>query len=386
MLFPASYRPGTRNAAEFRSACQAANLSSTMSRMLAAIMPGSSSALETLHDAARQGQERLCKLLIWRGVDINSMYERPGLPPATPLYLAAAEGHLVLVRLLIQAGANVNLSNPNGLTPLHEAAWRGDSEIARELLAAGASPLTMSQFGTTPLHDAVLGNHMEIIALLIKHGANVNAADSCGNTALLRACEAGSIETIAYLLNNGADTNLGNVFGDTPLHRAVGTGHMTVTRLLLIAGARLDAKDNRSLMPIEISAKGQSVDQMAVSRILLQFGSPLTPHAVSFWNPRFIDEVIEETDLSTECLLTAERRGATRAPFLLHWQRHTEQVPPLALLCVRKLRVHFLLQSRAQGVPLSDLVVQLPVPVQLHRRILYSSFPPLPPTADPRPE
>eukprot|EP00042_Codosiga_hollandica_P035347 m.261478 g.261478 ORF g.261478 m.261478 type:complete len:320 (+) comp54610_c0_seq5:92-1051(+) len=255
MLFPASYRPGTRNAAEFRSACQAANLSSTMSRMLAAIMPGSSSALETLHDAARQGQERLCKLLIWRGVDINSMYERPGLPPATPLYLAAAEGHLVLVRLLIQAGANVNLSNPNGLTPLHEAAWRGDSEIARELLAAGASPLTMSQFGTTPLHDAVLGNHMEIIALLIKHGANVNAADSCGNTALLRACEAGSIETIAYLLNNGADTNLGNVFGDTPLHRAVGTGHMTVTRLLLIAGARLDAKDNRSLMPIEISAK-----------------------------------------------------------------------------------------------------------------------------------
>ena len=56
----------------------------------------------------------------------------------TPLHLAALQGHMQLVKLLENSGANVNASDEHGMTPLHKAAVQGHADTVAELLAHGA--------------------------------------------------------------------------------------------------------------------------------------------------------------------------------------------------------------------------------------------------------
>ncbi|WP_257254281.1 ankyrin repeat domain-containing protein, partial [Endozoicomonas sp. SESOKO3] len=57
---------------------------------------------------------------------------------ATPLYLAAREGHTDIVQLLIEAGADLNAALPNGASPLFIAARKGHTDIVKLLIEAGA--------------------------------------------------------------------------------------------------------------------------------------------------------------------------------------------------------------------------------------------------------
>ena len=66
-------------------------------------------------------------------------------PP--PMYLAAKEGHLELVRLLLEAGAGQNAPNQHGSTPLIVAASTGHLEVAWALLEAAADQNAASQHG-----------------------------------------------------------------------------------------------------------------------------------------------------------------------------------------------------------------------------------------------
>jgi uncharacterized protein len=72
---------------------------------------------------------------------------------------AAAAGHTEVVELLIQAGANVNLSDRAGFTPIASAAYAGHGEIVRQLVDAGAdiqAPASESH-SYSPLEYARMG-------------------------------------------------------------------------------------------------------------------------------------------------------------------------------------------------------------------------------------
>lgn len=86
----------------------------------------------------------------------------------TPLHGAACNGNTECVKLLIQAGADVNVQSCNQSTALHCSAEDGNAEIVSLLLNANANPNLKDFKGKTPLDWAIWNNHQEIINLLKK--------------------------------------------------------------------------------------------------------------------------------------------------------------------------------------------------------------------------
>ena len=111
------------------------------------------------------------------------------------MHLAAANGHVATVKLLIEKGADLNIRQESsfgytGTTPLSLAAVRGNPLCAVELLKAGAAVDLASSSGDTPLMLAAGEGREAIVALLIGYGADVDLVNDNGKTALTFVGEA----------------------------------------------------------------------------------------------------------------------------------------------------------------------------------------------------
>lgn len=114
-------------------------------------------------------------------VDIDS----PDKHGWTPLATACSAGHVRVVRLLLDMGADANHSTKAGLSALHSAASGGRVHIVQALLAAGADLMAQDTSGFTPLHLAAMGDCTEVCSVLIAAGAPLKgpaAQDILGNT------------------------------------------------------------------------------------------------------------------------------------------------------------------------------------------------------------
>lgn len=178
---------------------------------------------------------------------------------ATPLYCAAGSKSSEVCRLLIDAGANLNLQEDDGHTPLNFAASDGNVELVKMLLQEGDCDRNLaSHAGRTPLHyAAALAESLETVKLLVEGGADVSRVGSVLiGSSLQAACEntVAGREIIEYLLDNGAD-----------LHAQVGTkgfaisaaaiyGTPEIISLLLQRGATTNVKDAMGRTPIHLSS------------------------------------------------------------------------------------------------------------------------------------
>jgi len=102
----------------------------------------------------------------------------------TPLHSAAFGGHVEIVKLLLERGADPNAKTDDGLTPLHIAAFKGHVDVVRVLLEHGANPNAKDNNGQTPLHYAVQEGHVEIVKSLLERGADPRIADNGGHIPL----------------------------------------------------------------------------------------------------------------------------------------------------------------------------------------------------------
>jgi ankyrin repeat protein len=114
--------------------------------------------------AAVDGNLRRLQLLHFAGANVNSRGNC-----CMPLYLAAGEGRLEVVRYLLDHGADVNAREKFGDTALSEAVFNGQLTAVKELLFRGAEVNAVSDGGTA-LDIAIARNHIEIAALLKHHG------------------------------------------------------------------------------------------------------------------------------------------------------------------------------------------------------------------------
>lgn len=132
---------------------------------------------------------------------------------------ASREGHVDVVRYLIEQGAKLDHCDIHGLTALFRAAWNGRTEIVKALLHAGAQPTRRPGDLSTILHAAAINNQVELLTFLLEwlmietvvssaSVLNIDVKDSHGRTALYQAALKGHTEIIQLLLLAGADPSI----------------------------------------------------------------------------------------------------------------------------------------------------------------------------------
>jgi ankyrin repeat protein len=185
--------------------------------LLACLYPGASPTVRTLLD--RGAAMRLPK-----GAG-SPLYN------ASPLMFATFGGNADLIGTLVHAGARVDermlVLGMFPVSPTANAISFDDLATTGALLDAGADPNEADGDGVTLLCDAVIGNHIGAARLLIERGAKVNTVDRRGMTALLYAASAdfGDSAMVDLLLKMGADSTARTKEGLTAQDLARQYGH-----------------------------------------------------------------------------------------------------------------------------------------------------------------
>lgn len=231
--------------------------------------------------AARSGSVPAVRLLLARGVDVNAAEQ---YQQTTALMWAAAENHLDIVDLLIEAGADVNrqahvtsitdrknADHPSGgFTPLMWAARAGNETMVRRLVARGANVNLKNGDGASAAMIAIYNDRFDVAAALIELGSDVNdgslyiatelrdaTTDQFAFDGSRRRPDHPNTQTalglMQLLLDKGADpnktftgqlhsTSMPNTdrFDNTPFFRAAIAADVEALKLLIAHGAKLD--------------------------------------------------------------------------------------------------------------------------------------------------
>ena len=142
---------------------------------------------------------------------------RPEKPKAVPLYYAARLGFRDLAEYLIgKHPEHVNTRGGTEVTPMHAAASAGHVDVLSLLLDHGADMDGPGDMGGTPLHHAIRTGELEAGQCLLDRGADINAQGEHGWTPLHWAAMTRNIQSVRFLLEHGADVNARDEGGDTP--------------------------------------------------------------------------------------------------------------------------------------------------------------------------
>lgn len=221
--------------------------------------------------AARRGSESTARKAITYQATMNprcisdpviDAHDRRG---NSPLHLAAGRGHIGIVVLLVQAGANLEMKNNDGMTPLHSAAHYGSEAAVLCLLNQGADLEANDPRGRTPLQvatdhgpdeaidlgDATNRRRERVVRLLLERGANDQVRDGEGFTMLHTAAKAANPYIVSLLLQRGAELEAKDSWGRTPLHMAFCGRSKLVIRRLLDSGADLAIVDDMQMTPVD---------------------------------------------------------------------------------------------------------------------------------------
>jgi cytohesin len=221
---------------------------------------------------------KLAQLLIDRGADPNRFNSREnqsktGVPPL--VNYAAMGGNSELLKALVQAGAQVNVTTKEGDTPLHLAAQAGGimfgNENARRsaqgyldslktLLDNQANVNLKNDANETPIEVAAKREFLDAVELLAENSKDLNF--EIGEGSLIHwAAKNGLPKTVANLVQQESKSvNTLDEFKRTPVHLAAEQGHANVVELLIKSRAEFDRPDIDGSSPLLIASAAGHVE------------------------------------------------------------------------------------------------------------------------------
>jgi ankyrin repeat protein len=269
--------------------------------------------------AARTGKPEVIKALLAYGAEPNA---KEGTRSQTALMWAAAENNAAAIKVLVEAGADVN-QRTRGSAPERGRPGQAGGVFSGAVNGAPAAAAAAARQGWAALHFAVQLGQLEAVAALLEGGANVNDVLPDGTSPLVLATQNGQWELGAYLIDRRADVNADKQ-GWTALHQIsrirrtnigflpppVGKGSISsldLVKKLVASGANVNAKMTRDFRDgyrnrlnrvgataFLLAAKNDDTELM---KALLAGGAdPRTPNAdkttplmvaagVDLWNP-----------------------------------------------------------------------------------------------------
>jgi len=214
-----------------------------------------------LHTAAGANQIGMAECLIKRKANIE-IFDSSG---ATPLMVAVYHAHKDMVKVLVDAGAAINIKSPVNIlvTPLVQAASNPDPFKHKDNLAIIAYLLSrkgdvdfQAANGRTALMAAAqqssTSQGYERAALLISKGATLDIVNNKGETALMLAAGAGNEKLVKLLMDKGADAQKKNGAGETVMNYANRAGKKDSATLLESKGVKPEAPIVRKSVIVDV--------------------------------------------------------------------------------------------------------------------------------------
>ena len=245
-----------------------------------------------LISSCKKGELPIVKMLVEAGAEVRAIDTRGCIC----LIMAAAFGHTETVRYLVGLpGIDVVMSTKeeDGYTAVLVAVELDSADVMKVLIDAGADIETKNNEGRSPLSVASAFGKLEVVKVLIRAGAKVCVPDNNGDTCLALAAGGGHTETVRTLLcmpevdvNHSCDRDY------TALLCAVVKKHSVVVQVLIDAGADIEVKDIRRRSPLHTACeKGE----LTIVKMLVEAGADV----------RVVD------DKGNTCLIAAAAHGHT---------------------------------------------------------------------------
>ncbi|XP_047238255.1 ankyrin repeat and death domain-containing protein 1A [Girardinichthys multiradiatus] len=184
-----------------------------------------------LHLAARNGHLDAIQLLL-QSFDTRDEVNMDG---ETALYQAAENSQEECVLALLEAGCDPNILTVAKCSALHPVSDRGDSSLVQLLLEYNAQTDVQNQQLEAPLHLAVKNSHIPVIHSLVVAGCNVNNVNKRLQTALHLSAELGRTEVVEMLLKVGVDVARRNKQGKTALGVAARANEVMIADMIIKA-------------------------------------------------------------------------------------------------------------------------------------------------------
>ena len=172
------------------------------------------------------------------------------------IHMATKQKDIEILKIVIDAGCNLDLQNGKGQTALHLAAANEMEEFVRLLCQAGADPDVQDKEHQSPIHLATACGYQRIMDILSeKFKATIMSRTKDGSTLMHLASSAYNAQAALNFIRKGIPIHMPNKEGAKCIHIASIRGHVDVVKAIVAKGENVDSRTKDGFTPLHLAVK-----------------------------------------------------------------------------------------------------------------------------------